>query len=152
MSYHDDLSASCLASLLSQPFQRLGVNPSRISRTKAPVGRRYANPSKIRHTGPLEIFSIPRVLVDARLDLLKSSAAFGVFDFKRWAGSLFTRPRLLAIACLDPFNTTHVSPDYSALNGASAVSSGPSLDYRLDYRPLFQQREDRRNATKYQIS
>src|ERR1051325_2919540 len=62
---------------------------------------------------PLEIFSVPRILVDARLDLLKSSAG-GVFGFKRWAGSLFICPRLSAIGCLGPFNTTHVSPDYSA--------------------------------------
>src|ERR1043166_4602098 len=65
------------------------------------------------YEGPLEVFSVPRILVDARLDLLKSSTS-GVFGFKRWAGSLFICPRLFAIGCLGPFNTTHVSPDYSA--------------------------------------
>jgi len=67
MSYHDDLPASCLARLLSQPFQRLRVNPSRIARTKAPVGRRYANPSKIRHTGLRGHFSEDRVAIQTEI-------------------------------------------------------------------------------------
>ena len=35
---------------------------------------------------------------------------------------------------------------------AYAVSTGPILDYKMDYRPLFEQREDGRIAEKYQIS
>ena len=67
MSYHDDLPASCLARLLTQPFQRLRVDPSRISRMKAPVGRRYANPSKIRHTGLRGHFSEDRVAIQTEI-------------------------------------------------------------------------------------
>ena len=67
MSYHDDFPTSCFARLLSQPFQRLRVNPSRISRTKAPVGRRYANPSKIRHTGLRGHFSEDRVAIQTEI-------------------------------------------------------------------------------------
>lgn len=67
MSYHDDLPASCLARLLSQPFQRLRVDPSRISRMKAPVGRRYANPSKIRHPGLRGHFSEDRVAIQTEV-------------------------------------------------------------------------------------
>jgi hypothetical protein len=35
---------------------------------------------------------------------------------------------------------------------AYAVSAGPLLDYKMDYRPLFEQREDGRKTKKYQIS
>jgi len=43
------------------------VNPSRISRTKAPVGRRYSNPSKIRHPGLRGDFSEDQVAIQTEI-------------------------------------------------------------------------------------
>ncbi len=80
VSYYDDLPASCLARLLGQPFQRLSVEPSRISRTEAPVGWRHANPPKIGHPCLYGHFSENRVAIEPEIGPKRCSEKHDIPD------------------------------------------------------------------------